>query len=61
MIKPLFKAGQEEFADLADKESCSPLGSGGGPESSGRILGLLFSKIKKPQHVSNLIFSHQSM
>jgi len=33
--------------DLADRESCSALGSAGGSESSGRIPGLLFSKIKR--------------
>lgn len=46
-LNPYLRQGRQSLAvDLADKESCSALGSEGGPESSGRILGLLFSKIK---------------
>lgn len=46
-LNPCLRQGMQGLAtDLADKESCSALGGGVGSESSGRIPGLTFSKIK---------------
>lgn len=62
LLNPYLRQGRQSLAAvLADKESCSALGSGGGTWKQWKNTGSALQQNKKPQHVSNPIFSHHRM